>query len=145
MLPDGLYGLYASAEAIQYLLGSGDAPEHVARDLIDLALRGGGGDNVTTIVIEAPPAAPSSTQVVRTSGAVAWWQRRARFIHIANERGLTRNAICRGLEPEESLDLIALSLCQAIFHDLEKSTGVNVWTFAQNIAGGWFERSGEWA
>ena len=50
---DGLYG-YASTEAIQYLLGSGDAPEHVARDLIELALRGGGGDNVTTIVIEAP-------------------------------------------------------------------------------------------
>ncbi len=43
-----------------------------------------------------------------------------------------------------ALDLIATSLCQAIFHDLEKSTGVNVWTFAQNIAGGWFERSGAW-
>src|SRR5262249_45397565 len=62
---DGLYG-YASTEAIQYLLGSGDAPEHVARDLIDLALRGGGGDNVSTIVIEAPQAAPSLTQVRRT-------------------------------------------------------------------------------
>ena len=95
---DGLYG-YASAEAIQYLLGSGDAPEHVARDLIELALRGGGGDNVTTIVIEAPPAAPSSTQVVRTSGAVAWWQRRARFIHIANERGLTRTRSARPRAP----------------------------------------------
>jgi PPM family protein phosphatase len=76
---DGLYG-YASAEAIQYLLGSGDEPQHVARDLIDLALRGGGGDNVSTIVIEAPPAAPSSTQVVRTSGAFAWWQRRQCFL-----------------------------------------------------------------
>ena len=51
----------------------------------------------------------------------------------------------RGLAPDEALELIAQSLCQAIFHDLEKSTGVNVWTFAQNIAGGWFERSGEWA
>jgi len=141
---DGLYG-YASAEAIQYLLGSGDEPQHVARDLIDLALRGGGGDNVTTIVIEAPQVAPSSTQVVRTSGAIAWWQRRDRFLHVAKERGLTRNPICRGLAPEEALDLIARSLCQAIFHDLEKSTGVNVWTFAQTVAGGWFERSGEWA
>jgi len=73
---DGLYG-YASAEAIQYLLGSGDAPEQVARDMIDLALRGGGGDNVSTIVIEAPQAAPSSTTMVRTSGAVAWWRRRS--------------------------------------------------------------------
>lgn len=141
---DGLYG-YASVEAIQYLLGSGDAPEHVARDLIDLALRGGGGDNVTTIVIEAPQPPPSSTQVVRTSGAVAWWQHRDRFLEIAKDRGLPKNPICRGLAPEDALDLIATSLCQAIFHDLEKSTGVNVWTFAQNIAAGWFERSGEWA
>ncbi len=141
---DGLYG-YASAEAIQYLLGSGDAPEHVARDLIDLALRGGGGDNVTTIVIETPSTAPTSTQVVRTHGAVAWWQKRSRFLQVAKERGITRNPICRGLSPDEALDLVALSLCQAIFHDLEKSTGVNVWTFAQNLAGPWFERGGEWS
>ena len=141
---DGLYG-YAAQEAIQYVLGSGDAPELVARDLIELALRGGGGDNVTAIVIEAAPAAPSSTQVVRTSGAMAWWQRRGRFMQVAKERGLARNPIVRGLDPEEALELVALSLCQAVFHDLEKSTGVNVWTFAQNLAGGWFERGGEWA
>ena len=141
---DGLYG-YASAEAIQYILGSGDAPDHVARDLIELALRGGGGDNVTTIVLEAPPAAPSGTQMVRTNGAVAWWQRRQRFLHVAKDRGLTKNPMVRGLDPNEALELVGLSLCQAIFHDLEKSTGVNVWTFAQNLAGGWFERGGEWA
>src|SRR6478736_6064883 len=92
---DGLYG-FASAEAIQYVLGSGDAPEHVARDLIDLALRGGGGDNVSALVIEAPPAAPSSTQVVRTSGALAWWQHRQRFLQVASDRGLTHNPIARG-------------------------------------------------
>jgi len=141
---DGLYG-YASTEAMQYLLGSGDPPETVARDLIDLALRGGGGDNISTIVIEAPQPAPSSTQVVRTTGATAWWQRRARFLQVAKDRGITKNPICRGLPPEEALDLVAASLCQAIFHDLEKSTGVNVWTFAQNVAGGWFERGGEWS
>jgi protein phosphatase len=140
---DGLYG-YAAADAIQYLLGSGDAPEHVARDLIDLALRGGGGDNVSALVIEAPPAAPSSTQVVRTSGALAWWQRRQRFLQVASDRGLTYNPIARGLPPGEALELIALSLCQAIYHDLEKSTGVNVWTFAQNLGAGWFERGGDW-
>jgi len=140
---DGLYG-YASAEAMQYLLGSGDPPESVARDLIDLALRGGGGDNITTIVLEAPQPPPSSSEVVRTSGANAWWQRRARFLQVAKERGITKNPICRALPPEEALDLVALSLFQAIFHDLEKSTGVNVWTFAQNIAGGWFERGGKW-
>jgi protein phosphatase len=140
---DGLYG-YASAEAIQYLLGSGDAPEHVARDLVELALRGGGGDNVSTIVLEAPPAPPTSTQVVRTSGAIAWWQRRQRFLQVARERGLLRNPICRGLSPDDAIDVVALSLCQAIFHDLEKSTGVNVWTYAQNLAGGWFARGGDW-
>ena len=96
-------------------------------------------------MIEAPPAAPTSTQVVRTSGAIAWWQRRQRFLQLAKERGLTRNPIVPRSRPEEALDLVALTLCQAIFHDLEKSTGVNVWTFAQNLAGGWFERGGEWA
>lgn len=141
---DGLYG-YASAEAIQYLLGSGDAPDHVCRDLIELALRGGGGDNVSAIVIEAPGPAPRSTQVVRTSGAIAWWQKRQRFLAAAKERGLLRNPIVRGLPPEEALELVALNLCQAVFHDLEKSTGVNVWTFAQHLAGGWFERGGDWA
>lgn len=141
---DGLHG-YAAAEAIQYILGSGDAPEHVTRDLIELAMRGGGGDNVTTIVIETAQAVVSSTMVVRTSGAIAWWQRRQRFLHLCKEGGLTRNPIVSGLDPDEALELIGLSVCQAIFHDLEKSTGVNVWTFAQNIAGGWFERGGEWS
>jgi protein phosphatase len=140
---DGLYG-YASAEAIQYLLGSGDAPEHVARDLVELALRGGGGDNVTTIVLEVPQVVASTTQVVRSNGAVAWWQRRQRFLQLAREHGLARNPMVRGLDPEEALELVALSLCQAVFHDLEKSTGVNVWTFAQNLASGWFARGGEW-
>ncbi|MBA3819542.1 MAG: Stp1/IreP family PP2C-type Ser/Thr phosphatase [Deltaproteobacteria bacterium] len=139
---DGLYG-YASTEAIQYILGSGDDPQHVARDLIELALRGGGGDNVTTIIIEAPAAVPSSTQVVRTSGAMAWWQKRQKFLLVAKDRGLTKNPIVRGLEPKDALDLVALSLCQAVFHDLEKSTGVNVWTFAQNLGSSWFERGGD--
>ncbi|MGN6109847.1 MAG: PP2C family protein-serine/threonine phosphatase [Kofleriaceae bacterium] len=141
---DGLYG-YAAGEAIQYLLGSGDAPDQVCRDLIDLALRGGGGDNVSTIVLEVPAAGASSTQVVRTRGAIAWWQKHPRFLQVAKERGLTRNPIVRGLAPEEALELIGSSLCQAVYHDLEKSTGVNVWTFAQNLAGAWFERGGEWA
>ena len=141
---DGLYG-YASSEAIQYILGSGDEPQHVARDLIDLALRGGGGDNVTTIILEAPPAAPTTTQLVRTNGATAWWQKRQKFLIVAKDRGLTKNPIVRGLDPKDALDVVALSLCQAVFHDLEKSTGVNVWTFAQNLASAWFERGGEWA
>ena len=140
---DGLYG-YASADAIQYLLGSGDAPEHVARDLIDLALRGGGGDNVSAVVIEAPPEELSSTEVVRTTGALTWWQHRQRFLQLASDGGLPRNPIVRGIPAREALELVGLSLCQAIYHDLEKSTGVNVWTFAQNLAAGWFQRGGDW-
>jgi serine/threonine protein phosphatase PrpC len=140
---DGLYG-YAAGEAIQYILGSGDAPEHVTRDLIELAMRGGGGDNVTVIVLETQQVVVSSTLIVRTNGAIAWWQRRQRFLQLCKDNGLTRNPIVAGLDPAEALELIGLSVCQAIFHDLEKSTGVNVWTFAQNLAGGWFERGGEW-
>jgi serine/threonine protein phosphatase PrpC len=141
---DGLYG-YAAGEAIQYILGSGDAPEHVTRDLIELAMRGGGGDNVTVIVIETAQVVVSSTLIVRTNGAIAWWQRRQRFLQLCKDGGLTRNPIVSSLDPAEALELIGLSVCQAIFHDLEKSTGVNVWTFAQNLAGGWFERGGEWS
>ena len=70
----------------------------------------------------------------------AWWQKRQRFLQVATDRGLTHNPIVRGLPPHEALELVALSLCQAIYHDLEKSTGVNVWTFAQNLAAGWFEQ-----
>ncbi|MFN0246118.1 MAG: PP2C family protein-serine/threonine phosphatase [Kofleriaceae bacterium] len=140
---DGLYG-YAAGEAIQYILGSGDAPEHVTRDLIELAMRGGGGDNVTVIVLETAQVVVSSTLIVRTNGAIAWWQRRQRFLQLCKDNGLTRNPIVAGLDPVEALELIGLSVCQAIFHDLEKATGVNVWTFAQNLAGGWFERGGEW-
>jgi serine/threonine protein phosphatase PrpC len=143
---DGLYG-FASVEAIQYLLGSGDAPEHVARDLIELALRGGGGDNVSAIVVEAGQAAPTTTQLVRSNGSIAWWQRRQRFLSAAQERGIARSPIAASLGStgEPVLELLAGSLCQAVFHDLEKSTGVNVWTFAHNLAIGWLGRGGAWA
>lgn len=49
---DGLYG-YATAGAIQDLLGSGKTAEHTVHDLIERALRGGGGDNVSALVIDA--------------------------------------------------------------------------------------------
>ncbi len=141
---DGLYG-YAANEAIQFLLGSGDASEHVAADLVDLALRGGGGDNITVIVIDAGAAAETSTQVVRTTGAASLWQRRSKLISLARERGLGQSPLCRGLPPEEAIDLVAGSFCEALYHDLEKSTGVNVWTFAQNLGAGWLDHGGDWA
>ncbi|MEZ4360952.1 MAG: PP2C family serine/threonine-protein phosphatase [Kofleriaceae bacterium] len=140
---DGLYG-YASIEAIQYLLGSGDAPELVAGDLIELALRGGGGDNVTVVVIDAGQDAETGTQVVRTSGAATLWERRAEFIAVARQQGLGRSPLCRGLPTDEAIELVAGSFCEALYHDLEKSTGVNVWTFAQNLGAGWLDHGGDW-
>ena len=141
---DGLYG-FASNEGIQYLLGSGDAPGEVARDLIDLALRGGGGDNVTTVVIDAGAAPASNTQVVRTTGAASWWQEQPRFVEAARARGLGKSPLCRGLPADEAIELVAGSFCEALFHDLAKSTGVNVWTFAQNLGAGWLDHGGDWA
>jgi serine/threonine protein phosphatase PrpC len=140
---DGLYG-YASSEAIQFLIGSGDAPEHVVHDLIDLALRGGGGDNITVAVIDAGAAAATSTQVVRTTGASSLWAKRKKLISVARDRGLGRSPLCRGLPAEEAIELVAGSFCEALYHDLEKSTGVNVWTFAQNLGAGWLDHGGDW-
>jgi PPM family protein phosphatase len=141
---DGLYG-YSSTDAIQYLLGSTDAPDHVAKDLVDLALKGGGGDNVTVIVIEAgAQVVARATQILRTSGAIAWWSRRAIFLGEARNRGLASSPICGVLSPDEAIEIVAGNLCEAIFHDLEKTTGVNVWTYAENLAHGWFDQGGEW-
>lgn len=141
---DGLYG-YASTEAIGVLLGSGDAPADVARDLLELALRGGGGDNVTAVVIDAGAAPASDTQVVRTTGAASWWQEQPRFVEAARERGLGKSPLCRGLPADEAIELVAGSFCEALFHDLAKSTGVNVWTFAQNLGAGWLDHGGDWS
>lgn len=141
---DGLYA-YAPNEGIQYHLGSGDAPAEVVRDLIDLALRGGGGDNITALVIDAGAASASNTQVVRTTGAASWWNEQPAFVTAARERGLGASPLCRALPPDEAVELVAGSFCEAVFHDLEKSTGVNVWTFVQNLGAGWLDRKGEWS
>lgn len=141
---DGLTG-FATTEAIQYLLGSGDLPEQVARDLIEVALRGGGGDNVSAVVIEAMLPPPTATAVVRTRGASAWWQWRGRFLAAADKLGLAESPIGSSIPASERVGLIAGSLAQAIFHDLEKSSGINVWTYAHNLATGWIGQGGEWA
>jgi hypothetical protein len=71
---------------------------------------------------------PRQTQLLRTSGAVAWWARRAAFLGAARDRGLAHSPICAVLSADEAIDIVAGNLAEAIFHDLEKSTGVNVWT-----------------
>ncbi len=142
---DGLYG-FTSTESIQQLLGSTDAPEQVGKDLIEAALRGGGGDNVTVVVLEAGVAAvPRTTQLVRTTGAVSWWARRAHVFEAARAAGQAGNPICAVLSPGEAVEIIAGNFVEALFHDLEKATTVNVWTYAENLAHGWLDRGGGWA
>jgi protein phosphatase len=141
---DGLHG-FASTEAVQQLLGSGEQPEQVARELIEAALRAGGGDNVTVVVVEAGRAVvPRATQMLRTSGAVSWWARRDRFLSAAHAAGIAQNPICAVLSPDEAVTIVAGNFVEALYHDLEKATTVNVWTFAENVAHGWLDRGGAW-
>ncbi len=140
---DGLYG-YAANDSMQYILGSGDAPPQVSHDLVDLALRGGGGDNVTVVVIEIIEVVPTSTQVVRSTGAIAWWQKRKGYFAAVTARGFADSQLCAGMSEAQAIETYAATLCQAIFHDLEKSSAVNVWTFAQSLAQSWLNQDGDW-
>ncbi len=141
---DGLYG-YAAGDAIHHVAASTDAPHEVVRDLIEAALRGGGGDNVTTIVIDAGVAAvPRATMVLKTTGAGTWWARRDRFLIAARGHGVHRSPLCAVLSADEAIALVAGNFADAIYHDLEKATGVNVWSFAENLARGWLGQGGVW-
>ncbi len=141
---DGLYG-YASADSVHHLVASTDPPADVVRDLIEAGLRGGGGDNVTAIVIEAGVAAvPRATMVLRTTGAGSWWARRDRFLAACRVAGIHRSPLCAVLAPDEAIAIVAGNFADAVYHDLEKVTGVNVWTFAENLAHGWLGQGGGW-
>ncbi len=141
---DGLNG-FASHEAIEQIVGGGDNTDAAARELIEVALRGGGGDNVTAVVLEiGSKKVPRSTQIMRTNGAAAWWHRRELFLRAAHDGGLALSPICSVLSPDEALEIVAGNLCEAVFHDLEQTTGINVWTYAQNLASGWFDQDGHY-
>lgn len=142
---DGLYG-YASSEAMHQLIASTDPGADVVRDLIDAALRGGGGDNVTAIVIDAGvQAVPRATVVLKTTGAGAWWARRDRLLAAARAGGIHRSPLCAVLSPDDAIALVAGNFADAVYHDLEKATSVNVWAFVENLAGGWLGQGGTWA
>ncbi|MBK9032666.1 MAG: hypothetical protein IPL61_15555 [Myxococcales bacterium] len=144
MCSDGLYG-YAASEALHQLIGSTDAAPDVVRDLIEAALRGGGGDNVTAILIDAgTQAMPRATVVLRTSGAGAWWARRDRVLAAARAHGIHRSPLCAVLSPDDAIALVAGNFADAVYHDLEKATSVNVWSFAENLAVGWLGQGGAW-
>ncbi|MEZ4368783.1 MAG: protein phosphatase 2C domain-containing protein [Kofleriaceae bacterium] len=133
---DGLHG-FATHEAIQQLLSAGDAPAATCRELVELALRGGGGDNVSMVVLDAAGAAPSATHVMRTTGADAWRQHRPRLIAAVRRRELMTSPVVAQLGPAAALELLGADLADAVFHDLERSTAVNAWTFAHGLAEGW--------
>lgn len=141
---DGLYG-YAASEALHQLIASTDPAADVVRDLIDAALRGGGGDNVTAILIDAgAQLVPRATVVLRTSGAGAWWARRDRLLAAARAHGIHRSPLCAVLAPDDAIALVAGNFADAVYHDLEKATSVNVWSFAENLAVGWLGQGGAW-
>jgi protein phosphatase len=141
---DGLHG-YAPGEALQHVAASTDRADEVVRDLLEAALRGGGGDNVTAIVIDAGVAAvPRATMVLRTTGAGTWWARRDRFLAAARTHGVHRSPLCAALSADEAIALVAGNFADAIYHDLEKATGVNVWSFAEDLARGWLGQGGVW-
>ena len=141
---DGLYG-YAASQAMHQLIASTDAGADVVRDLIEAALRGGGGDNITAILIDAGvQAVPRATVVLRTTGAGAWWARRDRLLAAARHHGVHRSPLCAVLPPDDAIALVAGNFADAVYHDLEKATTVNVWTFAENLAVGWLGQGGAW-
>ena len=142
---DGL-STFASHRAIeQTLAGAGD-PDTTAKELIELALKGGGGDNVTAVVIEAGrKEVPRRTQIIRTSGANAWWSQRDLFLQQAAARDIARSPICAVLSPGEAVDIVAGNLCEAIYRDLEQTTGIHVWTYAENLVAGWLAQDGDFA
>ncbi len=139
---DGLTG-YASIDAVEHVVSGAESPRAACQDLVELALRGGGGDNITVLVLEVgAPVLPEATKILRTTGAEGWWKKRDVFIEAARALDVARSPICAHLAEREALDLIAGNIHEALFHDLEQTTGIHVWTFAENLATGWFEKGG---
>jgi hypothetical protein len=127
------------------VLRGADRPEVASADLVDAALRGGGGDNVTVVTVFAGEApVPEATVILRESGAIEWWRRRELFLAQARKLGVAESRICANLAPDEALELVAGNLCEAIFHDLEQTTGIHCWTYAENLAAGWFDSGGDY-
>lgn len=139
---DGLNG-FAAHNTIEQIVSGSPSANSTTQDLIDLAKRGGGGDNISAILIEIGQQQQRSA--LPDSGARAWWQRRKLFADVCQRMGLSTSPLAAGLEPAEALDLLGNSFCEAVFHDLEKTTGVHVWTYADSLVKAWFAREGGYA
>ena len=142
---DGLTG-FASVGEIRRILSDAADPPSAAKELIDVALKGGGGDNVTAVILDAGAApVPRRTQIIRTTGASQWHARRDAFLAAAREFGLASSPICAVLSPDEAVDIVAGNAFDAIYSDMEQTTGIHLWTFADNLASGWLDQAGDYA
>jgi hypothetical protein len=142
MCSDGLNG-YATQGAIEQVLGGAENADSATRDLVDLAKRGGGGDNVSTIVIEVGEQSPGPrANILHETGSRAWWQRRGLFIDVCERMGIASSGLTAGFEPKEAVEVLAGSFFEAVYHDLENTTGVNVWTYSDSLVRAWFGRNG---
>ncbi len=141
---DGLNG-FASHSAMEQIVGGSASASSTTLDLVELAKRGGGGDNVSAIIIEIGEQKQRKRSAMPDSGARAWWQRRRLFADVCQRMGLGDSPLAGGLAPGEAIDLLCNSFCEAVFHDLEKTTGVHVWTYADSLVKTWFAREGSFA
>ena len=142
MCSDGLNG-YAAQAAIEHVLGGAVDARAATQDLVDLAKRGGGGDNVSIVVVEYGEQTPGPrANILHKTGARAWWERRDLFMDVCEQMDLQFSELTAGFSPEESIELLGGTFFESVYHDLENTTGVNVWTYADSLVKGWFGRGG---
>lgn len=130
----------ASAAGVEQLLSGAEDAAHTAAELVELARRGGGA--IAAVVVDTgdgPAARPSAGH------GDDWWRLRPRFCDEARRRGLARSPLCAVLSEDEAVAIVAGNLCEAIFFDLEQGSGLHVWTYADNLARGWFDQGGRHA
>ncbi len=140
---DGLNG-YASRSAIEQVLSGATTPDQATSDLIELANRGGGGDNISAIVVEIRKVQVGRPETVEETGAAAWWSRRPLFMDVCRRMGLGNSPLAADLSESDALELLGGSFCEAVYLDLEGTTGVHVWTYADSLVKAWFERDGRY-
>ncbi len=140
---DGLNG-YATRSAIEQVLSGASTPNEATADLIELAKRGGGGDNISAIVVEIDELAPAGNPLSEKSGSAAWWERRPLFLDVCQRMGIATSPLARGLSAGQALDILGGSFCEAVYLDLEGTTGVHVWTYADSLVKPWFDNRGEY-
>ncbi|MCP4444123.1 MAG: serine/threonine-protein phosphatase [Myxococcales bacterium] len=140
---DGLNG-YATRNAIEQVLSGAATPEEATTDLIELAKRGGGGDNISAVVVEIGRASSELPETIEETGAGAWWSRRPLFMEVCRSMGLGTSPLASSLTEADALDLLGGSFCEAMYLDLEGTTGIHIWTYADSLVKAWFERDGRY-